>query len=265
MAINLEAIKQKLNSLQTVTSKSNNLWKPEPGTTVVRIIPYQHNRENPFLELYFHYNFGGKSILSPSSFGRPDPILEFADKLKSTGNSDDWKAGKKLEPTMRCYVPVLIRGKESEGVKFWGFGKQVYQELLGFIADPDYGDISDPTSGRDVTVEFKTKDQTGKDFPETSIRVKPNQTPITNDKTVLEKLKNQPKVTDIFKESTYEEMTKMLQNWLNPEAATGESTDAAPAEKAKTGKPASKSNIEGAAPVANVDDVASAFDSLFNK
>lgn len=265
MAINLEAIKQKLNSLQTVTSKSNNLWKPEPGTTVVRIIPYQHNRENPFLELYFHYNFGGKSILSPSSFGRPDPILEFADKLKSTGNSDDWKAGKKLEPTMRCYVPVLIRGKESEGVKFWGFGKQVYQELLGFIADPDYGDISDPTSGRDVTVEFKTKDQTGKDFPETSIRVKPNQTPITNDKTVLEKLKNQPKVTDIFKEHSYEEMTKMLQNWLNPEAATEESTGAAPAEKAKTGKPANKSNIEDAAPVANVDDVASAFDSLFNK
>jgi membrane peptidoglycan carboxypeptidase len=166
---------------------------------------------------------------------------------------------------MRCYVPVLIRGKESEGVKFWGFGKQVYQELLGFIADPDYGDISDPTSGRDVTVEFKTKDQTGKDFPETSIRVKPNQTPITNDKTVLEKLKNQPKVTDIFKESTYEEMTKMLQNWLNPEAATAESTEAAPAEKAKTGKPANKSNIEDAAPVANVDDVASAFDSLFNK
>ena len=43
MAINLDAIKQKLNSLQNVTSKSNNLWKPEPGTQVIRIIPYQHN------------------------------------------------------------------------------------------------------------------------------------------------------------------------------------------------------------------------------
>ena len=137
MAINLDAIKQKLNSLQNVTSKSNNLWKPEPGTQVIRIIPYQHNRENPFQELYFHYNFGGKSVLSPISFGRPDPIVEFAEKLKSTGNSDDWKSGKKLEPTMRCYVPIIVRGKESEGVKFWGFGKSVYQELLGFIADPD--------------------------------------------------------------------------------------------------------------------------------
>ena len=63
-------------------------------------MPYQHNRDNPFIELYFHYNFGGKSILSPISFGRPDPIVEFGEKLKSTGNSDDWKSGKKLEPTM---------------------------------------------------------------------------------------------------------------------------------------------------------------------
>jgi hypothetical protein len=265
MAINLDAIRQKLNSLQTTTSKSNNLWKPEPGSTVVRIIPYQHNKENPFLELYFHYNFGGKNVLSPSSFGRPDPIIEFANKLKSTGNSDDWKAGKKLEPTMRCYVPILIRGKESEGVKFWGFGKSVYQELLGFIADPDYGDITDPTSGRDITVEFKTKDQTGKDFPETSIRVKPNQTAITDNKAVLEKLKSQPKITDVFKEPTYEEMTKMLQNWLDPEAGGGESTSADSEDApAKAPKASNKSKIQESAPVANVDDVASAFDSLFN-
>lgn len=266
MAINLDAIKQKLNSLQNVTSKTNNLWKPEPGTSVVRIIPYQHNRENPFLELYFHYDFGGKSILSPSSFGRPDPIMEFAEKLKSTGNSDDWKAGRKLEPTMRCYVPIIIRGKESEGVKFWGFGKQVYQELLGFIADPDYGDITDPTGGRDITVEFKTKEQTGKDYPETSIRVKPNQTPITTDKGVLEKLKNQPKVTEIFKEYSYEEMTKMLHNWLDPENNATESSEAsAGSEKSKTAGKTTKSKVEDVATVANVDDVASAFDSLFNK
>ena len=257
MAINLDAIKQKLNSLQNVTSKSNNLWKPEPGTQVIRIIPYQHNRENPFQELYFHYNFGGKSVLSPISFGRPDPIVEFAEKLKSTGNSDDWKSGKKLEPTMRCYVPIIVRGKESEGVKFWGFGKSVYQELLGFIADPDYGDITDPVSGRDIAVEFKAAEPGGKSYPETSIRVKPNQTPVTDSKDILEKLANQPKVTDIFKESTYDEMTKMLHNWLNPES---EEEVAAPAKPANS----NKTSIEETASSTKVDDVASAFDTLFN-
>lgn len=263
--INLDAIKQKLNSLQNVTSKQNNLWKPEPGQQIVRIVPYQHNRENPFIELYFHYNFGGKSILSPMSFGRPDPILEFGEKLKSTGNSDDWKAGKKLEPTMRCYVPILVRGKESEGVKFWGFGKSVYQELLSFIADPDYGDITDPMSGRDIVVEFKEKDQTGKSFPETSIRIKPNQTPVTDNKSVLEKLANQPKVTDIFKEHSYEELTTMLQNWLDPENAENKETAAAQDSPKKSSKQTNKTDIETNAPsAAKVDDIESAFNNLFN-
>ena len=91
---------------------------------------------------------------------------------------------------MRTYVPVLVRGEESEGIKFWGFGKTVYQELL-LSSDPDYGDLTDPTSGRDVTVEFKTGKELGKNYPETYIRVKPNQTPITEDKNVLELVKDQ--------------------------------------------------------------------------
>jgi hypothetical protein len=243
--------------LQNVNSKSTNLWKPEPGQQIVRLVPYQHNRENPFIELYFHYNFGGKNILSPISFGRPDPIVEFAEKLKSSGNSDEWKQGKKLEPTMRCYVPVIIRGKEMEGVKFWGFGKQVYQELLGFITDPDYGDISDPMSGRDVVVEFKPADQTGKNFAETSIRIKPNQTPVTDNKLVLEKLKTQPNITDLFKEPSYEEMTKILQNWLDPESAT----ESAGPEKAAS---VTSESSETSSTVTKVNDVASAFDNLFN-
>lgn len=261
MAINLDAIKQKLSQLQNVTTKQNNLWKPEAGSQQVRIVPYQHNRENPFLELYFHYNFGGKNVLSPITFGRPDPIVEFAEKLKSSGNKDDWKMGKKLEPTMRCYAPIIVRGKEHEGVKFWGFGKTVYQELLGFISDPDYGDITDPMNGRDITVEFKSKEQTGKDYPETSIRVKPNVSPITQDKAVLEKLKNQPNITDIFKEPSYEDLMKMLQDWLDPDKAQEESTEV----KSDSQKQNKQSIESSSTSASSVDDIGAAFDQLFNK
>lgn len=260
MAINLDAVRQKLSQLQNVTTKQNNLWKPEPGSQQIRIIPYQHNRENPFLELYFHYNFGGKNMLSPITYGRPDPIVEFAEKLKSSGSKEDWKMGKKLEPTMRCYAPIIVRGKENEGIKFWGFGKTVYQELLGFIADPDYGDISDPMNGRDITVEFKSKEQTGKDYPETSIRIKPNVTPLTTDKAVLEKISNQPNINDIFKEPSYDDLVKALQDWLNP------SDDAASHEPAKSdNQKQNKASIETSSTAASVDDIGAAFDQLFNK
>ena len=259
MAINIDAIKNKLQALQTKTSKQENLWKPAPGVHQIRIVPYIHNRENPFLELYFHYNFSGKTILSPISFGKPDPIVEFAEKLKSTGNKDDWKMGTSLEPKMRCYVPILIRGKESEGIKFWGFGKNVYQEILGFITDADYGDITDPMNGRDIAVEFKSKEQTGKDFPETAIRVKPNVTVMTDNKEVLEMIKNQPKITELFKEYTYDEIEVILQNWLTP-------TDDKGTESGNTEKADKQTTMKSETTSANkVEDVASAFDALFAK
>ena len=78
MAINLDAIRNRLNGLKNSSNRSSNIWKPEPGEHQIRIVPYTHNRENPFIELHFHYNLGKKSMLSPSSFGRPDPVLEFA-------------------------------------------------------------------------------------------------------------------------------------------------------------------------------------------
>ena len=257
--MDINAIKKRLTQLTSQTNKTSNLWKPQPGKNQIRIVPYAHCKENPFIELFFHYDIGQRSYLSPMSFGRPDPIEEFADKLKAGGNKDDWKLGKKLEAKMRTFVPVIVRGQEKEGVKFWGFGKTVYQELLTFIADPDYGDIADPASGRDIVVTFKTAEETGKAFPSTSIMVKPNQTPCTEDKDVIESVKNQVKITELYKELSYEDLTGILEDWLNPsdsdeEEETKEEATTAKAEVAKT--------VDTKKETAT--NAADAFDDLFN-
>jgi len=56
--MDISQIKNRLNQLQNQSSTSENFWKPDPGTQVVRIVPYKHNKDNPFIELYFHYNLG---------------------------------------------------------------------------------------------------------------------------------------------------------------------------------------------------------------
>ena len=225
MALDLSKIKARLEALKTTSTKSTSLWKPTPGKCVVRIVPYAHAPENPFIELLFHYNMNSKTYLSPASFGRPDPIVEFANKLKKSGDKEEWKQGRALEPKLRTYVPVLVRGLESEGVKFWGMGKQVYQELLALIADPDYGDITDLKTGRDITVEFKTAEECGKDYPETTIRVKPNQSVAfdPSDASLREKVKNQKVVTELFPELSYDELAAVMETWLN--AGSEEATD----------------------------------------
>ena len=255
--MDLNAIKNRLNQLQTTNNRTSNLWKPQPGSQVVRIVPYKFNADNPFIELYFHYDLGGKNYLSPISFGRPDPIEEFAQKLKSTGSKDDYRLGRKIEAKMRTFAPVMVRGEETQGVKFWGFGKTVYQELLSIIADPDYGDITDPVNGRDVAVEFKTAEETGKSFPSTSIRVKPNQTPITEDASVLESIKEtQKNITEIYQERSYDELTQALNDYLNGDSSSESSEKETKKEEVVTTTSDSKSY--------DSKETSDAFDDLFN-
>lgn len=255
MALNLDSIRKKLTQLQSSTQKQDRLWKPEPGKTVIRIVPYQFNKDNPFTEMYFHYDLGKKTFLSPHTYGNADPVVEFAEKLKKTGSSDDWKMGKKLEPKLRTYVPIIVRGKENEGVKYWGFGKQIYQELLSIIADEDYGDITDLKNGRDVVVEFLKAEEAGNSYGKISIRVKPNATAVTDSKDILEKiLDGQKDLKEIFPEPSYDDLKVALQNWMNPSDSDDESEE----ESKPVAKSAPKSSKKA-------DDVASAFEELFDE
>ena len=250
--MDLDAIKSRLNQLQN--TQTNAFWKPQPGKSQVRIVPYKHDKSNPFSELFFHYSLvPNKTVISPLSYGRPDPVQQFADKLKSTGNKDEWIQGKRIEPKMRTFVPVVVRGEESEGVKFWGFGKTVYQELLGIIADPDYGDISDSTTGRDIVVERQTPAEAGNQYGKTTIRVKPNVTALSDDSNLLTKLlEEQPELKELYQEPTFDELKSHLSNFLNPSDSnsdTGETETKSEPEMVTT---EASSNVE--------DD----FDKLFN-
>jgi hypothetical protein len=249
--MDLNAIRKRLTQLQTTNNRTSSLWKPQPGKTQIRIVPYEFNKDNPFIELFFHYNLNNRSYLSPISFGRPDPIEEFAQKLRASGNKEDYQLSRKLEAKMRTFAPVVVRGEEKQGVKFWGFGKTVYQELLSIIADPDYGDITDPVNGRDVVVEFLSAEETGASFPKTNIRVKPNQTAVSDEPEVLELVKKQQDIRDIYQEQSYDDLTGVLNEWLNP--------DDKPSEE-DTKDTVSTPQLE----TSKVSNTSDAFDDLFN-
>ena len=249
--MDINAIKSRLSQLQNTSSTANAFWKPQPGKSQIRITPYNENKDNPFVELFFHYSLvPKKTVLSPLSFGRPDPVQQFADKLKASGDKDEWIQGKRIEPKMRTFAPVIVRGEESEGVKWWGFGKTVYQELLAIIADPDYGDISDVMTGRDIVVERQTAAEAGNQYGKTTIRVKPNQTALVEDLDLSKKLLTvQPNIVELYTEPSFDELKGHLHTFLNPNGETEESTEKKEPEMVAS---QGSSNVE--------DD----FDKLFN-
>lgn len=201
-------------------SDGNNslIWKPAPGLNTIRAVPYYHDPDMPFTELRVHYNeVSKKPILSPSTpcIGKEDPILEFGIRLQeeANGNTEVWVRGKKLEPKSRYYLPIIVRGHEHEGVKFWGFGANIFNMLYAKITNPKWGDFTDPVEGRDIDVTYVKPTPTNK-YGDTIIDVSPEKSPVTSDRAVLEMIKDMPKVESLFKLHTYEELEQILADYI---------------------------------------------------
>ena len=219
MALDAARIRKSKQSVSNDSNKKTMIWKPK-NKHVIRILPYKFDSSGySFIELKFHYNIKdekgfNRSYLSPDSFNRPDPIVEWSNRLKRAGG-DDWKLGREWEAKARTYVPIIVRGEENLGVRFWGFGATVFKELLRIIDDPDYGDITDLALGRDITIEFIDKTSTATKLPETKITVKPNQSIAIDDarKSIID---NQVDILTLFPEPSYDELKEVFLKYIMP-------------------------------------------------
>lgn len=213
-----------------------NIWKPEAGENNIRIVPLKSNPDWPFQELYFHYNLQGFSThLSPLSYGERDPLAEFSDSLVGEGglSKDEYKAAKKYYPSVRTYLPIVVRGKESEGVKFWAFGASTLKALGPLMSDEEVGDITDPQTGTDLKVTFKPKEPNAgpNDYPETIITLRRNSSVLTDDKELLKKiLTEQPVLIDQFKKHSYDELYALLERKLAPTPSAAPSAPSKPSQ-----------------------------------
>ena len=225
--MDIASIKQRLNSLQSTnnTGKKEKIdyskvyWKPkEEGKYQIRIVPSKLNPKNPFQEVFVHYGFSKFPIYALTNWGEKDPIVEFAAQLRKTNDKENWSLAKKLDPKMRIYAPVIVRGEEEKGVRLWEFGKEIYMQLLGIADDEDYGDYTDINEGRDFTVEAVKGDIGGRQGLKTSIRIKPKTTALSADASLIGTfLSEQPNILEVQRKRTYEEIKEVLQNWLSPE------------------------------------------------
>lgn len=267
--MNLAEMKAKYNSLQQAQAPKQRVdmttvfWKPTTGKHTIRMVPSVFNKANPFKELYFHYGIGNlKVAISPINFGEKDPIVEFANEIKKGQyDKDNWALAKKLQPKMRVFAPVIVRGEEDKGVRLWEFGKEVYMELLAIAEDEDVLDYTDPITGRDLTVEKLDAAASGNSFGKTNIRVRTKSTVLSEDANQVQTwLTTQPDPMAVFKRYEYDAIKANLLEFLNP----GEepATEVLAAETAPVAPEAPKQayTLE-AKPKKSVDDE---FDALFS-
>ena len=139
---------------------------------------------------------------------------------------------KKLLPRQRFFSPVVVRGEEKEGIKIWGYGKLVYQDLINLVLNPDYGDITDPEAGTDLTIAASKAP--GQSFPTTKVTPARKTSKLCQgtDVECKELLETLPEFETLHQRKTTEEVSTILDAYLAG-ADTDEEAEAVSSETKK--------------------------------
>ena len=221
--MDLNKIKSRLDNLNQASKPKQTekkdytlvYWKPKAeGKYQIRFVPSKINKDNPFQEIFMHYGVGKYPIVALTNWGEDDPIVEFSKKLRKSSESENWRLAKQLDPKMRVFAPVIVRGEEDKGVRLFEFSKTIYMELLSIADDEDYGDFTDVAEGFDFVVNAsKVQDRPGFAL---SLRPKPKQTPLSSDASQITTwLENQPILLEERYKYTYDKLKEELQNFIS--------------------------------------------------
>ena len=166
--------------------------------------------------------------MSPKKiFGEDDPLDSFVRQLFNEGTDESIKMAKNLMARQRFFSPVIVRGEEDKGVRIWGYGKTVYEQLLNLVLNPEYGDITDPESGTDLQLNYGKP--AGAAFPQTKLMPSRRTSAICPDISeaeCAELLESIPDFSTLFERKSSEDVQRMLDEYLaDDESAEDMSTE----------------------------------------
>ena len=229
MGIDLDKMRARKDALQGKGGGNRDtFWRPQDGEQTIRIVPTADG--DPFKDFWFHYNVGNNpGFLSPKkNFGEDDPLNDFVRKLFNEGTEDSIKMAKSLMARQRFFSPVLVRGEEDRGVRIWGYGKTVYEQLLNLVLNTEYGDITDTETGTDLVLHYGKPP--GASFPQTKLTPRRRSSVLCDeavggDDRCAELLESIPEFDTLFERKAPAEVGALLDAYLLGEEGTSEETN----------------------------------------
>ena len=147
--LDMSKMKSKQEELQKNGGSGNfGFDKLKDGKNVRRILPPKGDSDMFYSEGFLHFGLGedGKtSVTCLDTFGKKCPICEYIDSIKSSKNAEDKELVKNAKKTKRVYINVLNRDNDEDEEKpvVLPIGKMILKQIIDYICDPDYGDITD--------------------------------------------------------------------------------------------------------------------------
>lgn len=209
--LNMDAMKSQLNA-ESQNSYSNAEYdKLQQGKNVRRVLWPKGDSEYFYSDGYLHFGIGpdGKSVATcPKTWGQKEkcPICEMVEQLQKSKNKDDKKLADDIKAKRRIYINVINRDDEEETPKVLPIGATIFKGLLETICDADYGDITDPDTGHDVTITRKGQGLK----TEYTVLPKPKATPVSETQTAEEIEAEMTDLNSLFIKKSYDELKALL-------------------------------------------------------
>jgi hypothetical protein len=157
MAIDLNKLRKEYEELNstgsTKSNDQNDYYKVEEGTHYVRILPWKNDEQEFYASTKLHY-VPTEPVFDPNAkvkvkpvhcrrvHGEECPMCELYYDLwkedRGYGSDLHKMYARKIKPNERFYMNIFDR--DTDAVKILSMGKNLFNQIVGVILDPDFGE-----------------------------------------------------------------------------------------------------------------------------
>lgn len=225
---------ERLNELRNRRRKD--YWMPSPGKNYVRFLPNWNLEPDGdfYRETGYHRKLGhsrDKSAVCLIKEGfEKCPVCEMTRELYRSKEAENVELAKAIRRQDRVFYNIIDLNNKDKGVQVYVSGTDVLEQLLGFCANPKYGDCSDAANGRNVELVLTEGKNTKSGYNSYDIQPDPDRTQIEK----VEWLESLVDLDAMIKPMPYEKVEALLLG--NEAAESGEESQEESKPEAKSEK-----------------------------
>lgn len=171
-----------------VARRATRGWSPREGDNLVRILPHtsKYFTESPAdIAIEFHSHFmkaegSDTEVLRCLRDKREKcAICETIKKYKESADPVLKKVLEQIRSSERHLFNIVNLNDMAAGIQAYESGPKLYDEVMGFIANPAWGDMVSPKDGRNWTIHMTPQGKSRSGYQEYKLQPHPEKTDIT--------------------------------------------------------------------------------------
>lgn len=183
MSLDLDQLRNKRARRQTSG------WSPKEGDNLIRVLPpnQAYFGDSPLsdfaLEFRSHYlkAEGADTQVRRCLRDRKEtcPFCAVQQANRESENPKLKKAAEQIRASERHLMNIINLNDVATGIQSYECGPKVYDGILDFMANPAWGDLSNPATGRHITLHLTPQGKSKSGFHEYSVMPHPQQIDVT--------------------------------------------------------------------------------------